>query len=165
MTATNNVGHTTSNSISAPFVELHQSLSSRAAAISSFVDQLMRFITFVMKTIGTAKEAEEDIEIAIHEALANAVIHGNHENQEKRVHVACRCSMDGEVLISVRDEGEGFDSRVVPDPTDAQRLLFTHGRGLHLMKALMDEVSFEENGTVVRMRKRVKPLDRNRTYS
>ena len=73
--------------------------------------------------------------------------------------------MDREVLISVRDEGEGFDSRVVPDPTEAQRLLLTHGRGLHLMKALMDEVWFEENGTVVRMRKRMKPVDRNRTYS
>ena len=165
MAATHDDGPLRSNLDAATFVELHQSLASRAAAISSFVDQLMRFIRFFMEKGGTAKEAEEEIEIAIYEALANAVIHGNHENQEKQVHVACRCSMDGEVVISVRDEGEGFDSRVVPDPTEAQRLLLTHGRGLHLMKALMDEVSFEENGTVVRMRKRMKPLDRNRTYS
>jgi serine/threonine-protein kinase RsbW len=163
MKATCNVGYTTSNLISAPFVELRQSLPSRAGAISSFVDQLMRFIRFFMEKGGTAKEAEEEIEIAISEALANAVIHGNHENHEKQVHVACRCSMDGEVMISVRDEGEGFDSRVVPDPTEAQRLLLSHGRGLHLMKALMDEVSFEENGKVVRMRKRMKSLGRNRT--
>ena len=163
MTIQHNVGYTTSNSLSAPFVELHQSLPSRAAAISSFVDQLMRFIRCFMEKGGTAKEAEEGIEVAIYEALANAVIHGNHENQEKQVHVTCRCSMDGEVLISVRDEGEGFDSRVPPDPTEAHRLLLTHGRGLHLMKALMDEVSFEESGKVVRMRKRMKPLDRNRT--
>jgi serine/threonine-protein kinase RsbW len=163
MTATCNSGHPTNDSISAPFVELRQSLPSRAAAISAFVDQLMRFIRFFMGTGSPAKEAEEEIEIAVSEALANAVIHGNHENQKKQVHIACRCRMDGEVLISVRDEGEGFDSRVVPDPTEAQRLLLTHGRGLHLMKALMDEVSFEENGTVVRMRKRMKPLDRDRT--
>ena len=108
MTGTHNVGHTTSNSISAPFVELHQSLPSRASAISSFVDELMRFIRFFMERGGTAKEAEEGIEIAVYEALANAMIHGNHENQEKQVHVACRCSMDGEVLISVRDEGEAL---------------------------------------------------------
>ena len=156
MTTTNNVGHTTSNSIAAPFVELHQSLPSRASAISSFVDEFMRFVRFFVEQCGTAKEAEEGIEIAISEALANAMIHGNHENQEKQVHIVCRCSMDGEVLISVRDEGEGFDSRAVPDPTEAQRLLLTHGRGLHLMKALMDEVSFEENGTVVRMRKQMR---------
>jgi serine/threonine-protein kinase RsbW len=116
----------------------------------------MRFIRVFMEKDGTAKKAEEGIEIAIYEALANAVIHGNHENQEKQVHVACRCSMDGEVLITVRDEGQGFDSRAVPDPTEAQRLLLPHGRGLHLMRALMDEVSFEENGTVVRMRKQMK---------
>ena len=148
MTAIHNVGHTPSNSISTPFVELRQSLTSRAADIAPFVDQLIRFIRFFMEKGGTAKEAEDAIEIAINEALANAVIHGNHGNQEKQVHVACRCSMDGEVLISVRDEGEGFDSRVVPDPTEAQRLLLTHGRGIHLMRALMDEVSFEESGTV-----------------
>ncbi len=155
MGARHNFGSATSNSSSAPFVELNQSLASRVAAISSVVDQLMRFIRFFMEKGGTEKEAEEEIEIAIYEALANAVIHGNHENQEKQVNVACRCSMNGELLISVRDEGEGFDSRVVPDPTEAQWLLPPRGRGLHLMRAFMDEVSFEENGAVVRMRKRM----------
>jgi len=141
---------------SAPFVELDQAFTSRLAGISSFVDQLMRFIQIFMGEVGIAKEIEEELEIAIHEALANAVIHGNHEDPKKQVHVACRCSMDGELLISVQDEGEGFDSRKVPDPTEVQRLLLPHGRGLHLMRALMDEVWFEENGTVLRMRKRVK---------
>ena len=161
MAATQDYGRLRNNLNSAPFVELHQSLASRAAAISSYVDRLMRFIRFFTAKGGTAKEAEEEIEIAIFEALANAVIHGNRESQEKQVHVACRCGMDGEVLISVRDEGEGFDSRIVPDPTEAQRLLLTHGRGIHLMKALMDEVSFDENGTVVRMRKRMETRNRS----
>ncbi len=52
--------------------------------------------------------------------------------------------------------GDGFQSSAVPDPTESEKLFLTSGRGLHLMRALMDEVSFEENGTVVRMRKRVK---------
>jgi anti-sigma regulatory factor (Ser/Thr protein kinase) len=62
--------------------------------------------------------------------------------------------MDGEVSITVRDEGKGFDSNTVPDPTFRENLLFTHGRGIYLMKALMDKVFFEENGAVVRMRKK-----------
>ena len=156
MAATHNNGHPANQSTSAPFVELHQSLASRASAISSFVDQLMKFIRHLMRKVGMSKETEQELEIAMHEALANAVIHGNHENPEKQVHVACRCSMDGELLISVRDEGEGFDSRAVPDPTDVGRLLLPNGRGLRLMRALMDEVSFEEKGTVVRMRKQMK---------
>ena len=151
-----NFGCPTSNSTSAPFVELRQSLASRAADISPFVDKLMRFIRLFTLKLGIAKETEDEIEIAVLEALANAVIHGNGENPDKQVHLSCRCSMDGEVSIVVRDEGEGFDSRAVPDPTEPQGLLLTHGRGLHLMRTLMDEVSFEENGTVVRMRKRMK---------
>jgi serine/threonine-protein kinase RsbW len=146
----------THNSRSAPFVELYQAVPSCVAAISPFVDQVIRFIRFFMGNGGMARASEEELEIAVHEALANAVIHGNHESPDKNVHLSCRCSMDGELLISVRDEGEGFDSRAVPDPTEPQRLLLPHGRGLQLMRALMDEVSFEENGTVVRMRKRMK---------
>jgi serine/threonine-protein kinase RsbW len=157
MATTRNIGSATNSSSSAPVVELRQSLASRASEISPFVDQLMRFIKLFTLKLGIAKETEDEIEIAVLEALANAVIHGNGENPDKQVYLSCRFSMDGEVSIVVRDEGGGFDSRAVPDPTEPQGLLLTHGRGLHLMRTLMDEVSFEENGSVVRMRKRMKP--------
>jgi len=110
----------------------------------------MRFILKFRSPDGT----EADIEMALREALANAVIHGNGENSCKRIYVECRCYMDGEVSITVRDEGKGFDSSAVLDPTLLENLLFTHGRGIYLMKALMDEVSFEEGGAVVIMRKK-----------
>ena len=138
------------NPHSGPFIELRQSLPSKAAAISPVVDQLTRFILKFRSADGT----EADIEMALHEALANAVIHGNRGNSCKRVYVTCRCYTDGEVLITVRDEGRGFDSSAVPDPTFLENLLFTHGRGIYLIKALMDEVSFEEGGAVVMMRKK-----------
>ena len=138
------------NTHSVPFVELRQSLPSIVAAISPFVDQLIRFILKLRHAAGS----ESDIEIALREALANAVIHGNGENPYKRVYVECRCDMDGEISITVRDEGRGFDSSAVPDPTFTENLLFIHGRGIYLMKTLMDEVSFEEGGAVVTMRKK-----------
>jgi serine/threonine-protein kinase RsbW len=147
----------TSSPIPAPFAELQRSLPSRVAAISPFVDEVMRFIRALMGKFGGAEDHKDEIEVALHEALANAVVHGNHEESGKQVHVICRCSMDGELLITVRDEGEGFDSSAVPDPTEAQRRLLPHGRGLYVMRALMDEVWFEENGTAVRMRKRMNP--------
>ena len=156
MARTENLGRATNISSSAPFVELHQYLASHVAAISPLVDLLMRFIRLFMSRFGISRNTEDEIEIAISEALANAVIHGNHENTEKNVDVICRCSLDGEVLIIVRDQGTGFESSAVPDPTEPERLFLSSGRGLHLMRALMDEVSFEQNGTVVRMRKRVK---------
>src|ERR1700723_1315032 len=138
------------NAHSVPFVELRLSVPSKGAVISPFTDQLIRFILNFRKADGT----ETDIEMALHEALANAVIHGNGENSCKRIYVECRCYMDGEVSITVRDEGSGFDSSAVPDPTFLENLLFTHGRGIYLIKALMDEVSFEEGGAVVMMRKK-----------
>ena len=141
----------------APFVELRQSFTGGLAVIGPFADQLMRFVKFFMRKLDTANETEDEVAIALHEALENAVIHGNHENPERQVYVSCRCSMDGEVLITVRDEGAGFDTSTGPDPSEDTRLVLTHGRGLQLMRALMDEVSFDENGTVVRIRKRMKP--------
>ena len=138
------------NAHSVPSIELRQSLPSKVAAVSLFADQLMRFIL----NFRSADGSETDIEMALHEALANAVIHGNGENPGKRVYVDCRCYMDGEVSITVRDEGRGFDSNAVLDPTFLENLLFTHGRGIYLIKTLMDEVSFEEGGAVVMMRKK-----------
>ena len=130
-------------------VELHQSIPSQIEAISPFLDLLMRFIRRFRSEDGS----EVDIEIALREALTNAIVHGNHENAEKRVYVASRCSQDGEVLVTIRDFGEGFDSRLVPDPTAPENWLSAHGRGIYLMQALMDEVKFEERGTVVKLRK------------
>jgi serine/threonine-protein kinase RsbW len=138
------------NTHSVSFVELRQSLPSKVAAISPYADQLMRFILNFRRADGS----EADIEMALHEALANAVVHGNVENSCKHVYVTCRCYMDGEVVITVRDEGRGFDNSAVPDPTFQENLIFTHGRGIYLMKTLMDDVLFEEGGAVVTMRKK-----------
>jgi serine/threonine-protein kinase RsbW len=156
MGRTGNVGLATNRLGAAPFVELHQCAASRTTQIPLLVDRLVRFIRLFMERLGMAKGTEEVIEIAIWEAIANAMIHGNRENTGKTVDVTCRCSMDGEVLIIIRDQGTGFDSGPVPDPTEPERPCLSSGRGLHIMRALMDEVLFEENGTVVRMRKRVK---------
>jgi serine/threonine-protein kinase RsbW len=64
-------------------------------------------------------------------------------------------SVVAEVVIIVRDQGEGFGGGTVPGPTEPERVFLTSRRGLHLMRTVMDNVSFEENGTVVRMRKRL----------
>ena len=135
---------------SIPFVELRQSLPSQIALISPFVDQLMRFIAKCRND----EDSQVDLETALREALANAIVHGNQEDPHKRVYVTCRCSTGGEVSITVRDEGQGFDSNVVADPTTPENRLAKHGRGIYLMKTLMDEIRFEQGGAVVYMRKK-----------
>jgi serine/threonine-protein kinase RsbW len=132
-----------------PCLELERSLPSEVAAISPFVDRLM----LLLRKCGCVPQGESDVEIALREALANAIIHGNHENPRKHVHVRCRCQRDN-VSIAVKDEGLGFDINKMPDPTTPENSGSIHGRGIYLMKALMDEVHFEEGGVVVHMRKR-----------
>jgi serine/threonine-protein kinase RsbW len=124
--------------------------------VSPFVDRLVQFVKRVTGTLGDQDGSDIELEVALLEAVANAVIHGNRKDPHKRVYVSCRCSMDGEVLLTIRDEGQGFDIHAIPDPLTEENLLRTHGRGIRLMQALMDEVDFEQGGKVVCMRKRLR---------
>ncbi len=132
-----------------PFVELRLSLPSELRAVSPFIEHVMRFVARFRIKDGT----EMDIEVALREALLNAIFHGNGQDPGKTVFVAIRCSTGGETSLTVGDEGEGFDPSAVPDPTAPENLMSTSGRGIYLMRALMDEVWFEEGGKVVQMRK------------
>jgi len=132
-----------------PVLQVEESIRSEIAAISPFVDRLMLFIQRFRCVPGS----EIDVAGSLREALANAVVHGNHEDPHKYVYVGCRCIPNEEVSIVVRDEGQGFGTNAVPDPTAADRIELSHGRGIYLMKALMDEVRFERGGCVVYMRK------------
>src|SRR5260370_1848341 len=131
-----------------PCIELERSLPSEVAAISPFVDRLMLWF----RKCGCVPEGESGVEIALRDAIANAIIHGNHENPRKHVYVRFRCEPD-EVSFAVKDEGRGFDLNKLADPTVPENIEAVHGRGIYLMKALMDEVRFEEGGVVVHMRK------------
>jgi serine/threonine-protein kinase RsbW len=97
--------------------------------------------------------SESDVEVALFEALANAVIHGNREEKSKSVRVVCRLESSDRVSIVVRDQGTGFDPGAVPDPTRPENLGAEHGRGILMMKTFMDEVHFERGGTEVHMTK------------
>jgi len=84
-----------------PHLALECSLPSEVAAISPFVDKLM----LLLSNCGCVPEGVSDVEIALREALANAILHGNHEDRRKHVHVTCRCEPD-EVSIAVKDEAD-----------------------------------------------------------
>jgi serine/threonine-protein kinase RsbW len=134
---------------SVPFVGLRNTLPSDVDIISPFVDQLMRFIS----RFRVADRSNFEIELALREALVNAIVYGNQENSQKRVYVRCRCTTAGEVSITVEDEGNGFEHDAVADPTSEDNRLRA-SRGIHLIRMLMDEIDFEQGGSVLHMRKR-----------
>ncbi|TMQ55729.1 MAG: ATP-binding protein [Candidatus Eisenbacteria bacterium] len=95
------------------------------------------------------------VTIAVIEAGTNAIQHGNVFADDKTVTFVFRVS-PGDIAVRVDDHGRGFDASKVEDPTDPSNLLDPHGRGLYLMRALMDEVTFEtrgDHGTTVHLRK------------
>jgi serine/threonine-protein kinase RsbW len=124
-------------------------MPSEIEAISLLVDQLMRMIEESRCVEGN----EFAVELALREALSNAVIHGNGMDAHKLVEVQCRCERGKGVWLTVKDQGKGFDPNAVRDALDSEGLHADHGRGIHLLKLMMDEVSFESGGTVVQMRK------------
>jgi anti-sigma regulatory factor (Ser/Thr protein kinase) len=130
-------------------LEVHTWLPSEIGLISPLVDWLMSLITGSHCVRGK----EEFVELALREAVSNAMLHGNRMEAGKLVHVRCCCEGTKGVFIVVRDQGHGFDPNKVPDPLAVENLGAEHGRGIHLMKLAMDEVSFERQGTEVRMRK------------
>ena len=91
-----------------------------------------------------------DIHVGFEEALRNAMIHGNKSNPGKKVKVYTEIS-DEKVTISVEDEGKGFDPNKLPDPTVGENLLKESGRGVYLIKHLMDESRYENDGRKVIM--------------
>ena len=131
------------------FLEFQYSLPSIVTVVSQVVNALIARIS----SLGVDEGAKDDIAIALQEALLNAVVHGNKQDPYKRVYVALRCGLDGEVRITIRDEGAGFDVGSVPGPTAPEHVFSEHGRGIFLMRNLMDEVLFEQGGSVVHMRK------------
>ena len=91
------------------------------------------------------------IEVAVREALANAIEHGNSGDARRPVRVAAQ--VDGGVLeVTVVDDGAGFDPSAVPDPRAHEHRLAPRGRGLLLMRSLVDEVAFAPGRVVLRHR-------------
>ncbi|MFV0389601.1 MAG: ATP-binding protein [Pyrinomonadaceae bacterium] len=95
------------------------------------------------------------IDMAMREAVANAVKHGNRLDETKNVEISL--SESGTVLsISVRDFGEGFSVDAVPDPTNPENLLKESGRGILFMQTFVDRVEWHnhsEGGMIVKMTK------------
>lgn len=109
-----------------------------------------------LKTIGKSVHLDEiqfhKLMVSLTEAVNNAIVHGNRSVNEKKVHVKCEL-LPGWLLFLVQDEGKGFKPEKVGNPLSKENLLRESGRGIFLMRTLMDKVEFEvgKSGTLVRL--------------
>jgi serine/threonine-protein kinase RsbW len=118
-------------------------------AIAPVIDKVM----WVAGKMGCAAGKEFEIELALREALVNAVVHGCKEDREKEVEFIVACDESRGMMILIRDPGGGFDPDQIPSPIEGQCLFSEHGRGIYLINQLMDEVRFKKGGTEIFMRK------------
>lgn len=110
-----------------------------------------------LRKLDLDEDTAHSIGIAVREAVANAIKHGNEEDPSKRVEVDCGVE-EGVVVIRVRDQGKGFDPERVDDPLERANLMKPNGRGIFFMKNYMDEIDYTfeaDGGTVVTLRKRL----------
>jgi serine/threonine-protein kinase RsbW len=127
-------------------------MSSRRDAIAPTVDRILDAV----KEAGLSRERRLDLAVAVSEALSNAAVHGNKLHPASHVLITVTVTPGREATVSVKDSGAGFDHSALVDPTDTPNLLNPSGRGVFLMRRLVDRLEIEPPGNGVRltMRKR-----------
>ena len=128
------------------------SLPSRIDTVAKAAAAVAEFLS----RSGITEDAAFGIDMAVREAVTNAVLHGNQQDENKTVDITLKSSPDA-VEISVHDQGAGFNPEDVPDPTAEENILKASGRGIFFMRSFMDEVNWlirPGGGTTVRMLKR-----------
>ncbi len=85
------------------------------------------------------------IELAVHEAIINAMYHGNKHDRDKSVY--CRYHHEaGKLCFEISDEGEGFDPSCIPDPTSPENIEECNGRGLYIIRTISDRIDYKDEG-------------------
>ena len=121
------------------------------------VDEAAAAVAEFMNRLGIGEDIAFGVDMAVREAVTNAVVHGNKLDDAKEVGLRLRNTPEA-FEISVHDQGSGFNPNEVPDPTKGENILRTSGRGIFFMRNFMDEVDWSADpggGTSVRMIKRL----------
>jgi len=122
----------------------------------SYLEEMDRTTATILTALDIAGFKDEDIrkmKIILTELLVNAIIHGNHKDHSKRVTVGHLIDPQ-QAVVSIMDEGEGFDPAVIPDPTLPENLEKPCGRGLFIVRHYVESISFNETGNRVTITKK-----------
>ena len=128
------------------FASRIEAVAEAAAAVSEFLSRA-----------GVGEDVAFGIDMAVREAVTNAVLHGNKLDETKFAELSLK-SLPGVLEVTVHDQGPGFNPSDIPDPTEDENILKTSGRGIFFMRNFMDDVEWTVNpngGTTVRMSKKL----------
>ncbi|MDR0391961.1 MAG: ATP-binding protein [Planctomycetaceae bacterium] len=128
---------------------------SNSCSFASDMATAHRLIDEVMTQIENMEWSSKEkfaINMALEEALVNAVQHGNNSDPNKNVHFTCNLN-DNLLYVKIEDEGPGFDPDAIPDPTDEEHILDNHGRGVLLIRSFVTNVRWNDKGNLIEFEK------------
>ena len=105
----------------------------------------------VVEKFNLSADQHDNILLSLTEAVVNAMVHGNRNDQSKNVRISLHKNKSS-LAFRVSDEGKGFDLQKLPDPTSPDRIEECGGRGVFLMRQLSDNCRFSNGGRTVEMR-------------
>ncbi len=119
----------------------------------ALMNSVLEYLLDRVDKLGLVQVEQSNLFVALDEAFVNAVKHGNRNDPGKLLRVTAELSAR-EAIFTIEDEGDGFDVREIPDPTDPANLFKSSGRGVLLIYNIMDEVEYSQRGNKLRMVKR-----------
>lgn len=108
------------------------------------------FVLESVKHLNLSEDKLNNLTLSVAEASSNSIVHGNKGDLNKKVYITIE--IDEELLtIKLKDEGEGFDPKKIPDPTAPENILKDSGRGIHIMKSFLEDLRFDfsKSGTEI----------------
>jgi serine/threonine-protein kinase RsbW len=122
-------------------------MASRRSSIAPAVDRILA----VLNGAGFSEDQRQDLAVALAEALANAAVHGNKLRPGSFVSIRVEVTRGHGAVVHVRDSGAGFDFTSLPDPSDPAHILVPGGRGVFLMRRLVDQLEYNDRGNEARL--------------
>lgn len=115
------------------------------------IHEVEQFIEEIRDYLGFKDDVYGNVMIAVTEAVNNSIRHGNRGDDSKVVRISCASLNPYRIMMSIQDEGNGFDPEALPDPTSPENVMLESGRGVFLMRQLSDEIKFHDSGRRVEM--------------
>ena len=119
---------------------------------TALIPEATDFVLNILSSVSLNEEVLNNLSLAISEALANAMVHGNKLDPNKNVVITVDI-FDKKIELSIKDSGQGFKPEEVPDPTKPENILRDSGRGIFIMQSFVDDLyySFSEEGTELKL--------------
>ncbi len=115
---------------------------------SNLLPELEEYLLSIAQECGLPEDKFNNLSLSFSEAASNSIAHGNKNDTNKKIRITIKVD-ESYMTIIIKDEGNGFNLKTVPDPTKPENILKDSGRGIHIMKSFLDDLkyNFTKDGT------------------